>query len=41
VLLVAGLRVADGRLAVGVLLATLLYTRSFFAPAQEIAMFYN
>lgn len=41
VLLVGGLRVAGGGLAVGVLLATLLYTRSFFAPAQEIAMFYN
>lgn len=41
VLLVGGLRVADGGLEIGVLLATLLYTRSFFAPAQEIAMFYN
>ncbi len=41
VLLVGGLRVAGGSLAIGVLLATLLYTRSFFAPAQEIAMFYN
>jgi len=41
VLLVGGLRVAQGSLAIGVLLATLLYTRSFFAPAQEIAMFYN
>ena len=41
VLLVGGLRVADGTLAIGVLLATLLYTRQFFAPAQEMAMFYN
>lgn len=41
VLLVGGLRVAGGGLEIGVLLATLLYTRSFFAPAQEIAMFYN
>ncbi|MBX3095050.1 MAG: ABC transporter ATP-binding protein [Cryobacterium sp.] len=41
VLLVGGLRVADGSLAIGVLLATLLYTRSFFAPAEELAMFYN
>jgi ATP-binding cassette subfamily B protein len=41
VLLVGGLRVAGGGLAIGVLLATLLYTRSFFAPAPEIAMFYN
>lgn len=41
VLLVGGLRVATGSLAIGVLLAALLYTRSFFAPAQEMAMFYN
>lgn len=41
VLLVGGLRVASGGLAIGVLLAALLYTRSFFAPAQEMAMFYN
>lgn len=41
VLLVGGLRVAGGSLAIGVLLACLLYTRSFFAPAQEMAMFYN
>jgi ATP-binding cassette subfamily B protein len=41
VLLVGGFRVADGGLAIGVLLATLLYTRQFFAPAEEMAMFYN
>ncbi|MBX3068309.1 MAG: ABC transporter ATP-binding protein [Cryobacterium sp.] len=41
VLLIGGLRVASGGLAIGVLLATLLYTRSFYAPAPEIAMFYN
>ncbi|PRY67634.1 ATP-binding cassette subfamily B protein [Glaciihabitans tibetensis] len=41
VLLVGGLRVAGGGLAVGVLLAAMLYTRQFFAPAQEMAMFYN
>ncbi len=41
VLLSGGLRVADGALAIGVLLATLLYTRQFFAPAEEMAMFYN
>ncbi len=41
VLLVGGLRVADGSLAIGYLLAALLYTRQFFAPAQEMAMFYN
>ncbi len=41
VLLVGGLRVADGGLMIGTLLATLLYTRQFFAPAEEMAMFYN
>jgi ATP-binding cassette subfamily B protein len=41
VLLSGGLRVASGGLAIGVLLATLLYTRQFFAPAEEMAMFYN
>ena len=41
VLLIGGLRVADGSLAIGVLLAALLYTRQFFAPAEEMAMFYN
>ena len=41
ILLVGGLRVAGDGLAIGVLLATLLYTRQFFAPAQEMAMFYN
>ncbi len=40
-LLIGGLRVADGALAIGVILASLLYTRQFFFPAQEIAMFYN
>jgi ATP-binding cassette, subfamily B, bacterial len=41
VLLTGGLRVAEGGLAIGALLAALLYTRQFFAPAQEMAMFYN
>ncbi|MET1043835.1 MAG: ABC transporter ATP-binding protein [Microbacteriaceae bacterium] len=41
VLLVGGLRVADGSLAIGVLLAVLLYTRNFFGPAEEMAMFYS
>jgi len=41
VLLVGGLRVAEHGLAIGVLLAMLLYTRQFFAPAEEMAMFYN
>ena len=41
VLLVGGFRVADGQLAIGVLLAALLYTRRFFDPMEEMAMFYN
>jgi ATP-binding cassette subfamily B protein len=41
VLLVGGLRVVDGGLKVGILVAVLLYTRQFFAPAEEMAMFYN
>ena len=41
VLLVGGLRVATGALPVGILLAVLLYTRRFFDPMEEMAMFYN
>ena len=41
ILLAGGLRVATGALEIGTLLATLLYARQFFAPAQEMAMFYN
>jgi len=41
VLLAGGIRVAEGELAIGALLAVLLYARQFFAPAQEMAMFYN
>ena len=41
VLLVGGLRVADGQLAIGLLVSVLLYTRQFFGPAEEMAMFYN
>lgn len=41
VLLVGGFRVVDGQLAIGVLLAALLYTRRFFDPMEEMAMFYN
>jgi len=41
VLVAGGLRVAAGSLAIGALLAALLYTRQFFAPAQDMAMFYN
>ena len=35
------LRVMDGALAVGTLVAFLLYLRRFFDPLQDIAMFYN
>jgi ATP-binding cassette subfamily B protein len=41
VLLVGGFRVIDGGLAIGSLLAILLYTRRFFDPMEEMAMFYN
>ncbi len=41
VMLWGGLRVADGALAVGVLLAAVLYVRNFFSPLQEVAMFLN
>ncbi len=41
VLLVGGYRVALGALPIGVLLAVLLYTRRFFDPMEEMAMFYN
>jgi ATP-binding cassette subfamily B protein len=41
ILVAGGLRVAEGGLAIGALLAALLYARQFFAPAQDMAMFYN
>ncbi|WP_336631013.1 MULTISPECIES: ABC transporter ATP-binding protein [unclassified Microbacterium] len=41
VLLWGGIRVADGALLVGTLLAAVLYVRNFFAPLQEVAMFLN
>ncbi|HEY5221500.1 MAG TPA: ABC transporter ATP-binding protein [Microbacteriaceae bacterium] len=41
VLLVGGFRAAEGALPIGVLLAALLYTRRFFDPMEEMAMFYN
>ncbi|MDQ1552757.1 MAG: ATP-binding cassette, subfamily bacterial [Actinomycetota bacterium] len=41
ILLVGGLRVATGAVEIGTLLAVLLYTRQFFGPAEEMAMFYN
>lgn len=41
VLVVGAFRVVDGALLVGSLLAIVLYTRRFFDPAEEMAMFYN
>lgn len=36
-----GFRVVDGDLEVGVLLAAVLYTKRFFDPMEDMAMFYN
>lgn len=41
VLLLGAFRVVDGSLAIGALLAVVLYTRRFFDPMEEMAMFYN
>ena len=41
VLLWGALRVSDGTLALGVLLAAVLYVNSFFGPLEEVAMFLN
>ncbi|MEP6853592.1 MAG: ABC transporter ATP-binding protein [bacterium] len=41
VLVVGGMRVADGGLELGVLTAFLLYLNQFFSPMQDIAMFLN
>jgi len=41
VLLWGGLRVADGSILVGTLLAAVLYVRNFFSPLQEVAFFLN
>jgi ATP-binding cassette subfamily B protein len=41
VLVVGAFRVVDGALLIGSLLAIVLYTRRFFDPAEEMAMFYN
>ncbi|GHD47752.1 ABC transporter ATP-binding protein [Mycetocola manganoxydans] len=41
VLLVGAFRIVDGSLAIGALLAVVLYTRRFFDPMEEMAMFYN
>ena len=41
VVFIGALRVANGDLAVGVLLAAMLYARNFFQPIQGIGMFFN
>ncbi|GAB3534507.1 ABC transporter ATP-binding protein [Arthrobacter tecti] len=41
VLLVGGFRVLGGSLEVGALLALLLYSKRFFQPVDQMAMFYN
>jgi ATP-binding cassette subfamily B protein len=41
VLLVGGLRVAEGGLALGVLTAFLLYLREFYGPMEDVAVFFN
>jgi ATP-binding cassette subfamily B protein len=41
VVLWGGLRVIDGSIEIGILLASVLYVRNFFAPLQEVAMFLN
>lgn len=41
VLAVGALRVVDGAMTVGVLVAFLLYIRRFFEPMQDLSQFYN
>ncbi|MGO3225427.1 MAG: ABC transporter ATP-binding protein, partial [Agrococcus casei] len=41
VVFVGALRAAEGDLAIGVLLAAMLYARNFFQPIQGIGMFFN
>ncbi len=41
VLLFGAFRVIDGTFEVGALLAAVLYTRRFFGPIENLAMFYN
>ncbi len=41
VLLWGGVRVVDGAIEIGVLLAAVLYVRNFFSPLQEVAFFLN
>ena len=41
VLLFGGLRVIDGDLGIGTLVACILYVSSFYDPMEQLAMFYN
>ena len=41
VLLWGGIRVVDGSILIGTLIAAVLYVRNFFAPMQEVAFFLN
>ena len=41
VLVLGGFRVIDGQLAIGMLLTALLFTKRFFDPMSDMAMFYN
>ena len=41
ILLFGGLRVLDGDLEIGVLIAAMMYARRFFDPMEQLAMFYN
>lgn len=41
VVLWGGVRITTGEFSVGLLLAAVLYVRNFFAPLQEVAMFFN
>ncbi|WP_187977492.1 ABC transporter ATP-binding protein [Mycetocola sp. JXN-3] len=41
IVLVGGLRVAGGSIAIGTLLAAVLYAKRFFDPVEDMAMFYN
>ncbi len=40
-LAVDGLRVAGGHIAIGVLIAAVLYAKQFFTPVEQMARFYN
>ncbi|MFF2370969.1 ABC transporter ATP-binding protein [Agromyces sp. NPDC058110] len=40
-IVLGGFRVVDGSLAIGVLLAAVLYVKRFFDPMEDIAVFYN